>query len=125
MSLKKKILIIEDEYPLLRALKIKLEENGLEVLSAKNGKEGLETALKDHPDLILLDIVMPIMDGMSMLIKLREEEWGKSVPVIILTNLGETEKIAESIEKNAFDYLIKTDWTLEDIVKKVKERLEI
>jgi len=71
------------------------------------------------------NIIMPIMDGMSMLVKLREDNWGKNVPVVILTNLSDTEKIAESMEKKAFDYLIKTDWTLDDIVKKVKEKLEI
>lgn len=65
------------------------------------------------------------MDGMTMLKRLREDEWGKNVPVIILTNLVEGEKVSKALEKGVYDFLIKTDWELEDVVKRVREKLGI
>lgn len=118
-----KILVVEDESALSSALKDKLTREGFEVTVAKDGQEGLSRALADHPDLILLDIVMPVMDGMTMLYALRKDPWGKNVTVILLTNLFDTEKIAQSLERGVYDYLVKSDWTLEDIVKKVKLKL--
>jgi DNA-binding response OmpR family regulator len=105
---KKKILIIEDEKPLARALELKLTHEGFEVKSAFNGEEGLEVALHEHPDLIMLDIIMPVMDGITMLKKLREaNEWGKTVPVIFLTNLGaDDEKIMKAIADNVPAYYL-------------------
>lgn len=119
----KKILIVEDEPGLLNALVDKFTHEGFVVLSAKDGQEGLEVALPEHPDLILLDIIMPVMDGMTMLRDLRKDPWGKNVPVILLTNLSEAEKVAESLSQGVYYYLVKSDWKLEDIVKKVKEKL--
>lgn len=125
MNYMKKILIVEDEVSLLNALCDKLTGEGFTVLKAKNGEEGLEVALREHPDLILLDIVMPVMDGVTMLGLLRKDTWGKDVEVIILTNLNEPEKVAEVLEKEARDYLVKSDWTLQNVVKKIRERLGI
>lgn len=121
---KNKVLIAEDEEAMLLALTDSFESANFDVLGAKDGEEGLRIALKEHPDVIIIDIVMPKMDGMTMLKKLREDDWGKSVPVMILTNLSEAEKIAEAMEDRVSDYLIKTDWSLEDIVKKVKKLLK-
>ncbi len=118
------ILIVEDEASLLNVLSDKLRSKDFLVLEAKNGKEGLETALREHPDLILLDIVMPVMDGMTMFKKLREDAWGKSVEVIMLTNSSDAENVAGAIEQGSYDYFIKSDWKLEDVVAKVKEKLE-
>ena len=124
MTDKKKVLIVEDEEPMLRVLKEHLCEGGVcTVFTAGNGEEGLKIALEEHPNLILLDIVMPVMDGLSMLRKLREDEWGKNVEVIMLTNLTGKEHLAEALEEGSFEYLVKTDWKLEDLVKKVKDRL--
>lgn len=95
------------------------------MLEAKNGEEGLEVALREHPDLILLDIIMPVMDGMTMLARLREDLWGKDAKVIMLTNLSDNEKVAETIAHGTYDYLVKSDWKLEDVVKKVRERLRL
>ncbi len=120
---KRTILVIEDEVSLLNALCDKLMREDFTMFMAKNGKEGLQIALREHPDLILLDIVMPVMDGMAVLKKLREDEWGKNVRVIILTNLSDTAKIAESMDGGAYEYFVKTDWKLEKIVEKIKERL--
>jgi len=121
---KQTILIVEDETPLIKALTEKLSKAGFAYLEAKNGKEGLKIAKRERPDIILLDIVMPIMDGMTMLQKLKKEEKTKNIPIIILTNLSDEEKIEESVKKGVMDYLVKSDWRIEDVVKKVKEKLK-
>ncbi len=109
---------------LLEGLKKKFAIEKFEVLEAPDGKVGLESALRNHPDLILLDILMPVMDGMTMLGKLREDSWGKDVPIILLTNLSDGEKIAEAMKKGVYDYLIKADWNINDVVKKVRSKLK-
>jgi DNA-binding response OmpR family regulator len=122
----KTILVVEDDPPMLKILVDKLTEEGFRIIEAHDGEEGLMMADRDHPDLILLDIVMPKMDGMTMLKKLRQEnEWGGSVPVILLTNLSpDEEKINKGItEDEPAYYLIKTNWSLNDVVQKVRERL--
>ena len=109
------------------ALHVKLEGEGFQVLEAKDGEEGLQESLKDHPDLILLDLAMPKMDGMSMLKKIREDEWGKTVPVIILTNTSSAdEKINKEITTlEPTYYFVKTDKKIEEIVDAIKERLSV
>lgn len=125
----KKILIVEvveDEISLRNALRDKLVREGFTMLEAKDGEEGLEIALREHPDLILLDIIMPKMDGIEMMKQLREEnEWGKKVPIILLTNLNASDdKINKAITDNepAY-YLVKSNWTINDLVEKIRERL--
>jgi len=125
ISESKKILIIEDEPSLLDVLEDKFSTEGFDVLKAENGNRGLEIALKEHPDLILLDIILPEMDGMTMLKKLREDVWGKDALVIILTNLNDAQSVLQSLENGVYDFLVKTDWKLEDVLKKVKEKLRI
>ncbi|NQU83611.1 MAG: response regulator [Parcubacteria group bacterium] len=119
----KKILIVEDEISLIRILSARLKEEGFDVLEANNGKKGLEIALKEHPDLILLDIIMPLMDGMKMLEKLRKDSWGKEAKIIVLTNLSNG-TVGEAVEKGVKDYLIKADWKLGEVIEKVKNRLK-
>ena len=121
---KNKILIVEDDLELLEVLKKKFAMEKFEVLEAINGKTGLGEAFQHHPDLILLDIVMPVMDGMTMLKKLRADSWGKNVFVILLTNLSDESKVAEAMQHSVFDYLVKADWKIDDVVKKVRERLK-
>lgn len=124
----KKILVVEvveDESSLSKALQDKLENEGFSVLTAKNGKDGLDIATKEHPDLILLDIVMPVMDGLTMLDKLRHDEWGTEVPVILLTNLSDKENSAIRSPFGSLDYIIKSNWKLEDVVKKIKDKLGV
>ncbi|MBZ9572118.1 response regulator [Patescibacteria group bacterium] len=120
----KTILVVEDERAMLQILADRFTDEGFSVLEAKNGEEGLERAIKEHPDLILLDIILPKMNGITMLKKLRVDNWGKDVPVIILTNLSDMGTIAKALKDGVYDFLVKTDWKLEDIVKKVKEKLE-
>ncbi|EKD43804.1 MAG: hypothetical protein ACD_72C00109G0002 [uncultured bacterium] len=81
-------------------------------------------AFSEHPDLILLDFVLPGLDGMTLLKKLRTDSWGKNAQVIILTNLSDAENAEEAASHGVFDYLIKAEWKLEDVVKKVREKLK-
>ncbi len=120
----KTILIIEDELPMLKALSDKFSREGLRVLEAKNGEEGLATALREKPGLIILDIFMPVMDGKAMFEKLRADKWGKTVPVIILTNLNPDDKTLDELMKNGPSYyFVKSKWKLEELVEKVKKAL--
>ena len=122
----KKILIIEDELPMLKALSDKFGLEGFSVLEARNGEEGLDVALKTKPDLILLDLFMPVMDGKEMMEKLRRDEWGKNVPIIILTNLNPDDKtLNEILESGPAYYFIKSKWRLEDLVARAKKELGI
>jgi len=120
---KESILIVEDDTSLRFALGNKLIAEGYQVFQAQDGKEGLEIALKEHPNLMLVDIVMPIMDGMTMIKKLRKDEWGSGAKAIILTNLSDAEKTAEAIDRGVYDILVKSDWKLEDVVNKIKDEL--
>jgi DNA-binding response OmpR family regulator len=117
----KKILIVEDELAYLKLLKSQLTEKGYEVSEAVNGKKGLEAAKKEKPDLILLDIRMPVMDGMTMLGLLRKEEWGKKMNVIILTNLEPDDKILGNvITDEPSYYFVKSDIQLGELLAKIK-----
>ena len=120
---KQTILIVEDEQALLKVYAERFSEEGFLVLKASNGQEGLDTALREKPDIILLDILMPVMDGLTMMQKLRENKsWDKSVPIIFLTNLSEhEERVMKSANENkpAY-YLVKSDWSLSSIVEKAK-----
>jgi len=119
----KKILIVDDENMILDPLSEKFKDEGFEVETASDGEEGLKKALEIIPDLILLDVVMPKMNGLEMLKKLRSEEKGKNIEVIVFTNVNEAEKIEEAVEDGASEYLVKVEWSLEDLIKKVKNKL--
>lgn len=121
----KKILIVEDDQLLLKILFDEFEKNNFKVFLASNGQEGLEKALYEKPDLILLDIVMPVMDGLTMLKKLRAQKEGASIPVMILTNLSGAETIEKGVQSGSYDFLVKANWDLKDIVNKVKSKLGV
>lgn len=121
----KKILIIEDDTNLSPLLAGVFKSEGFQVSTAGDGEKGLMLALVEHPDIILLDIILPKMDGITMLKKIREDKWGKNVPVIILSNLSAVEDLSKAMEAGAFEYLVKTDWEPKDIVTKVKETLKM
>ncbi len=121
MENKKKILVVEDEATLQKALNDVLTQEGYEVLSALDGAAGLDLAKKEKPDLILLDIILPKMDGFDVLKNLKKE--GSEIPVIILTNLSDINDIQKALDLGATTYLVKADFHLEDVLKKVKEVL--
>lgn len=120
------ILIVDDDQALRKVLREKLELEGYGVIESVNGEEGLKTALEKHPDLILLDMMMPILDGMSMLDSLRKSgDWGKKVRVIVLTNVsGDSNEVIHDVTNlEPSYYLIKSDWKLEDLMSKIEEVL--
>jgi DNA-binding response OmpR family regulator len=118
---KKKILIIEDETILLELFADKFTSEGFQALQATTAEKGIKLALKDKPDFILLDIILPKMDGLVMLKKLRANSWGKSVPVIISSNVTDQHKVSEAMKLGVYDYIVKTNLVLNDLVKQVKE----
>lgn len=123
---KVKVLIVEDEALILKPYAEELHDEGFIVITARDGEEGLRLALSAEPDIILLDILMPVMDGLTMMGKLRaKNSYGKQVPIILLTNLSANE---EKIMKAVVDdqpayYLVKSDWNLSQVVAKIRERL--
>jgi NarL family two-component system response regulator LiaR len=120
----KKILVVEDEPMIRRALVEKIsEEKSFIVMSTKDGKEGLEAALREHPDFILLDLVMPVMDGMEMLSHLREDEWGKKARVMFLSNLADSEKVAEGVAKGVHEFMIKSNVDVSGILAHIKKEV--
>jgi DNA-binding response OmpR family regulator len=126
---KKTILIVDDEAPVRKALSVKLKEEGFEIIEASDGKAGLEEAFRKHPDLILLDVIMPKMSGQEMARELKKDSWGKEASIIFLTNVSDPIKMAEIGEDSSgistvYDYLIKSDFNLDDVVKKVNKHLK-
>jgi DNA-binding response OmpR family regulator len=120
---KKKILIAEDDSMLRNIMAEKLTNEGFDVVTAADGEIALQEVLSQNPDLILLDILMPKMDGVTMLKKLREDKKFLALPVILLTNLGYGEQVDEALKHGVQDFLIKTNWSLDDVVAKVRQKL--
>lgn len=121
MQGKKKILIVEDELSYSKLLSEKLI-NSYEVVVADDGKKGLDLALKINPDLILLDIKMPEMDGLAVLQALRKSDQGKTTKVIMLTNLEPSETIiGHVVEDRPTYYLVKSDIQLDELLEKIDE----
>jgi len=123
--MKKKILIVEDEATLQKALTEFLAEEGFEVFGALDGEKGIELAKKEKPDLVLLDIILPKKDGYEVLTDLKNNESTKNIPVILLTNLESAEDVDRAFEKGASTYLVKSNYKLEEVVKKIKETLKL
>ena len=125
MKSKKSVLIIEDERTVAAALETKLRSEGFETMIAPDGETAIETALRERPDLILLDLLLPKLDGFSVLERLREDDWGRAVPVIVLTNLSDASTEVRSLATpNVKGFMVKSDWSLTDVVKRIKDKLE-
>ncbi len=125
MTEKKKVLIVEDEAPLRMALVDKFNLEGFDVLEAPNGRIGLQQALRGRPDIILLDLNMPDMDGLTMVEELQKLEGAEKTPLMVLTNSSATDTIVDVMSHGITDHLVKSDWSINDIVKKVKDKLKI
>jgi len=119
-----KILIVEDEGPLREVLEERFDNEGFKVFIAKDGAEGLMTALKEEPDIILLDIIMPQVDGLTMLKQLRANDKGARTRVIVLTNVNDSKEVHEALLAGATDFLVKSDWAISDLVDSVKHQLQ-
>jgi len=123
MAKNKKILIIEDDKFLAKMLSKMLESHHYETLLASNGKEGLLKASAGDIGLILLDIMLPDIDGFDLLETLKNDEKIKKVQVIIISNLGQPEDMQQGRALGAVDYLVKSDLSLDQVVKKVRKYL--
>ena len=117
---KTKILIVEDEEILLTALSEELKQEGFEAIGAKDGVEGVSMAASEKPDLILLDLVMPRLDGIGALKQMKENDETRDIPVVILTNLSDYDKVSDALSLGAMDYLVKANYRLEELVDKIK-----
>lgn len=118
-----KIAIIEDDQAIAQMYRIKFETEGYEVETAGNGRLGLELAEKMQPDIILLDLMMPEMNGDEMLTKLRKTTWGKNTKVIILTNMGEQEAPDSVKHQNVRRFIVKAEMTPRQVAEMVKAEL--
>lgn len=123
MAEKNKILIIEDDSYISDMYRIKLESEGFDVIVASDGQKGVECLNQQKPDLILLDVVMPKMDGFSVLQNIKEDPEVQDIPIIMLTNLGQKDSVEKGLKLGAVDYIIKAHFTPLEVVEKVKNFL--
>jgi len=117
---KPKILIIEDDRYLRELIIKKFEKEKFEILEAIDGQEGLKKAKEEKPNLILLDLILPGTDGYAVLFQIKADPEISSIPVIILSNLGQIQEIQKGLKLGAVDYLVKAHFTPEKILEKVK-----
>ena len=123
LSIMTKIAIIEDDSVISQMYRMKFEADGFEVQIANNGKDGVSLVREFAPDMVLLDMQMPIMNGDEAPKNIRNEEWGKTVPVMILTNLGEEEAPKDIRSLGIESYIVKADLTPRQVVERVKTTL--
>ncbi len=119
----KTVLIVEDEQSMQRALKSKLEHAGYTVQAASDGEEAMKFLKVGEPALVLLDLIMPKIDGISVLRQMKGDDRLRPIPVIILTNLSSGDKVAEAMQLGTFDFLVKANYSLDDVLKKVSDRI--
>lgn len=117
---KKKIIIAEDEPILIDMYKLYFERAGYQVLNAENGRQCIDVAKAEKPDLILLDILMPKLDGWEVLKNLKTDPETKKIPILVFSNLGQTQEIQKGLDLGADDYVIKSDMTPKELLEKVE-----
>jgi DNA-binding response OmpR family regulator len=118
-----KVLVIEDDVFLLRILDVKLSREGLNVIKAVDGEQAVDLTLKEIPDLILLDLILPKKDGFDVLREIKDNPKTQAIPVLILSNLGQEVDIERGLELGAVDYLVKTRFSINAVIEKVKQYL--
>jgi len=116
---KKTVLLIEDETALQEAVKMKFKKKGIEVLSAETGEKGLSLLKKKKADLVWLDILLPGIDGLEVLKRIRKAQKTKNLPVLVVSVSSGQEKIRQAFALNVIDYLVKSEYKIDDIVEKV------
>lgn len=119
-----KILIIDDDPFILDIYALKFKERGFEVDFAQNGKDGLKKATEQKPEVILLDVVMPGMDGFEVLRELKKDQNTRSIKVVVLTNIGQKEEVERGKALGADDYIIKAHFAPSEVVEKVNSVLQ-
>lgn len=118
--MKPKILLVEDDPSLGKIYQVELEMDGFEVVLATDGEAGLESAKTTKPNLILLDIVLPKLNGLLVLEKLKKDEEAKNIPVIVITNFGQEDNVKKAFTLGAEDFVLKYQTTPAELVKKIK-----
>lgn len=114
------VLIVEDDEVILELYATAFTQAGIKVLKAKNGQEGVDLALKHHPDAILMDIVMPVMPGHKAVEKIRLDPWGKDAKVIFLTNMSDAENVYLAVEQGSEEYIIKANTPVKEVVNQTR-----
>ena len=120
----KKILIIEDDKFLRELISMKLQKEGYTIVEAVDGEEGEKKIKEEKPDLVLLDLILPGIDGFEVLSRIKEDPAVSSIPVIILSNLGQKEEIEKGLKLGAIDFLVKAHFTPGEIIEKIKNILK-
>jgi DNA-binding response OmpR family regulator len=120
----KKVLLIEDEMRFHKMFDEVFKQEGLELVSAYDGALGLKTAEEQIPDLIMLDLVLPKKSGFEVLKELKENPRLAAIPVIILTNLEESKNVEEALASGAYMYLVKANYSFDEILEKIKKILK-
>jgi len=120
----KKILIVEDDKFLRELIVRKLNEEDFGVSEAVDGEEGIKKVIEEKPDLVLLDLILPGIDGFEVLARMKKESALSSIPVIILSNLGQKDDVEKGLKMGAIDYLIKAHFTPGEIIEKIKVALK-
>lgn len=121
---KHKILIVDDDPFILDMYALKFREQGFDVEVARDGKEGLNKIKEYEPEVVLLDVVMPILDGFDVMRELKKEKAGPTIRVILLTNLGQKDDVERGMQLGAYDYIIKAHFTPSEVVDKVRNILQ-
>lgn len=119
----KKILVAEDDHFLASAYRVKLTKAGFEVLIARDGKETLDNLQSFAPDLVILDLIMPVKDGFVTLKEIKENPAYKSLPIIVASNLGQKEDTDRAMALGATDFVVKSDLNLVDLIAKINVML--
>lgn len=122
---KAKIALIEDDIAIVQMYRMKFEAEGFETAYASNGQQGIEVVKQFQPDLVLLDLMMPIMGGAEMLEEMRKQDWGKDIKVIVLTNMGESEAPNNLKDLNVESFIVKADLTPRQVAERVLETLNL
>lgn len=120
----KTILFVEDESALQKTFSDVLKQEGFDIINATDGEAGLRLAKEKHPDLVLLDLILPKMNGFEVLKRLKEDEDTKAIPVIVLTNLEQMADIQQAIDLGATTYLVKSNYNLEEVIEIVRKALQ-
>jgi DNA-binding response OmpR family regulator len=120
-----KVAIVEDEPAIAHMYRLKFEAEGYKVELAEDGEVGLKLCEDMSPDIVLLDIMMPVMDGTEMLTKMRATDWGKDIKVLILTNRGKEEAPEELNSLDIYSYIVKAEMTPRQVFAKVQEALGV
>lgn len=118
-----KVILVEDDEFLSRVLSFRLKDDGFDVVTVDNGAAAFDIIKKEKPNIVLLDLLLPQKDGFQILAELKQDAIAKEIPVVILSNLGQQTDVDKGLGLGAVDYLVKANFSIKDIVKKIKDLL--